>query len=106
MLDVLKEVGAVCLGKLLEAEDWRPTTRRSSDLSRVVGRTSYTSFQSNKEKFVYKDEISGREITCGLILFKMALDVMKPQLVIDHRAKERDLESLTLENCSNNVAPS
>ena len=68
-----------------------------------ITRTSYTSFQPNKDKFVYKDEITGREITCGLILFKMALDVMKPQLVIDHRAKERELESLTLENCANDV---
>ena len=54
-------------------------------LKNNVSRTSYTSFQPNKEKFVYKDEMSGRAITCGLILFKMSLDVMKPQLVIDHR---------------------
>ena len=60
-----------------------------------VTRTSYTFLQPNKDKFVYKDEISGKEITCGLILFKMALDVMKPQLVIDHRAKERDVEQST-----------
>ena len=40
---------------------------------------------------------------CDLILFKMALDPMKPQLVVDHRAKKRELETLTLANCDNDV---
>ena len=52
-----------------------------------VTRKSYTLFQPNKDKLVYKDEITGRAITCGLILFKMAMMVMKPQLVVDQRAK-------------------
>ena len=52
-----------------------------------VTRTSFTLFHPNKDKFVYKDDISGREITCGLNLLKMAMAVMKPQLVVDHRGK-------------------
>ena len=52
-----------------------------------VTRTSYTSFQANKDKFVYKDEITGRTITCGLNLLNMVMTVMKPQLVVDHRVK-------------------
>ena len=65
-------------------------------LKNNVPRTSYTSFQPNKTKYVYDNEISGRAIVCGLMLFKMALDFMKTQLVVDHRAKEKDLKSLTL----------
>ena len=33
----------------------------------------------------------------------MALQVMKPQLVIDHRAKERKMEDLTIASCQDNV---
>ena len=64
---------------------------------------SYTSFHTNKEKFVYEDKIPGRAITCGLILFKMAMIVMKPQLVVGHREKERDIEELTLAKSGNDV---
>ena len=49
-----------------------------------VTRTSYTSFQPNKDKFVYKDDITGRAITSGLTLLNMEMTVMKPQLVVDH----------------------
>ena len=52
-----------------------------------VTRTSYTLFQPNKDKFVYKDEITGQAITCGLTLLNMAMTVMKPQLVVDHQVK-------------------
>ena len=67
-----------------------------------VTRTSYTSSQPNKDKFVYKDNITGREITCGLTLLNMAMTVMKPQLVVNHRGKQRDLEELTLAKSGNN----
>ena len=33
----------------------------------------------------------------------MAMTVMKPQLVVDHRGKERDLEELTLAKAGNDV---
>ena len=52
-----------------------------------VTRTSYTSFHPNKYNFVYKDEITGRAITCGLTLLKMSMTVVKPQLVVGHRLK-------------------
>ena len=65
--------------------------------------TSYTSFQPNKDKFVYKDKITGRDITCGLIIFKMAMTVMKPQLVVNHQEKEREIEDLTPAKSGNNV---
>ena len=42
-----------------------------------VTRTSYTLFQPDREQFVYIDKISGREITCGLILFKISICVMR-----------------------------
>ena len=50
-------------------------------------RTGYSSFHPNKGKFIYKDKITSRAITCGFILFKMVMTVMKPQLAVDHRAK-------------------
>ena len=49
-----------------------------------VTRISYNSFQPNKDKFVNYDNITGRAITCGLTLLKMAMTEMKPQLVVDH----------------------
>ena len=66
-------------------------------------RTSYTSFQPNKDKFTYKEEITGRAITCGLTLFNMAMAAMKPQLVFNHRSKERELKELTLTKAGNDV---
>ena len=72
-------------------------------LKNHISRTSYNSFHPDKEKFLYKDDRSGRQITCGLILFTMALQVIKPQLVIDHRAKERKMEDLTIASCQDNV---
>ena len=33
----------------------------------------------------------------------MAMTVMKPQLVVDHQGKERELEELTLEKTGNDV---
>ena len=68
-----------------------------------VTSTTYNSFQPNKDRFVYKDNITGRVITCGLILFNMEMTVMNPQLVVDHREKYRELEDLTLAKACNNV---
>ena len=67
----------------------------------IVTKTSYTSFHPNKDKFVYKDKITGRAITCGLTLIKMAMTVMKPQLVIYHQGKDRELEEFTLAKAGN-----
>ena len=67
-------------------------------------RTSYTSFQPNKDEFVYKDNITGRAITCGLTLPKMAMTAMKPQLVVDNKGKERELEELKLPKGGNDIS--
>ena len=40
---------------------------------------------------------------CGLTLFMMVLQVMKPQMVIYYRSKEMGMEYLTIESCYNNV---
>ena len=48
---------------------------------------SYTLFQPNKNKFVYKGEITGQAITCNLNLLKMAMMVVKPHLFVDHLGK-------------------
>ena len=59
--------------------------------------------QPSKEKFIYTEKVSEREITCRLILLRMAMSVIKTQLVIDHRAKERECDELTLANLGNDV---
>ena len=66
-------------------------------------RTSYTSFQMNNNQIMYTDEVTDSSIECGIILFRISLDVIKPQIMIDNQAKERDLEDLTLKACQNNV---
>ena len=68
-----------------------------------VKRTSYTSFRPNNQHFMYTSEVTDRNISYGVIHFKMALDIIKSRLVIDHKSKERELEDLTLEACQNNV---
>ena len=66
-------------------------------------RTSYNCFKSNNEQFMHTDEVTDQNISCNVTLFKMALDVINPQLVIDNLAKERELEYLTIEACQKNV---
>ena len=53
-------------------------------LKNHVSRKIYNCFHPKESKFIYTDDCSGRQITCGLTLFMMALQVMKPQLVIYH----------------------
>ena len=65
-------------------------------LKNNVSRTSYKSFQNYKSKLIYTYDCSGRQSMCGLILFLMAIKVTKPQMAIDHRAKERKMEDMTI----------
>ena len=67
----------------------------------AILRSSYTSFMPTD--FTYSDEATGRSIVCGLILLKLSLDIMKPQVVVDHRVKETEMEGLTLAACGNNI---
>ena len=66
-------------------------------------RTSYNSFYPRKELFLYLDEATGREYVCGITFLKMMMEVMKPHLVVDHRAKETELEKMTLASYNNDV---
>ena len=66
-------------------------------------RTSYTSLNPKSSIFEYKDEVSGRRYSCGLIKLKLVFDVINPQLVVDHAIKEQELETLSLAGCGNNV---
>eukprot|EP00957_Ditylum_brightwellii_P138334 10543759-Ditylum_brightwellii.AAC.1 len=66
-------------------------------------RASYNSFYPCKDSFLYKDKATGHEYVCGVIFLKMVMEVMKPHLVVDHRAKETELENMTLESVGNNV---
>ena len=66
-------------------------------------RSSYNSFYPRKDLFLYKDETTGREYVCGIIFLKLMIEVMKPHLVVDHRAKEKELEKMTLASYSGDV---
>ena len=66
-------------------------------------RASYNSFYPRKDLFLYMDEATGREYVCGIIFLKMMMEVMKPHLVVDHRAKETELEKMTLATHGNDV---
>ena len=68
-----------------------------------IKRNSYNSFYPRKELFLYKDESTGRDYVCGVIFLKMMMEVMKPHLVVDHRAKETELEKMTLASFANNA---
>ena len=72
-------------------------------LKNHVTLSSYNSFMPSIRICLYKDKVTGRQVICGLILVKMAMEVMKPQLVINHREKEKALEALTLLDSDNNV---
>ena len=43
------------------------------------------------------------QIDCGLVKLKLAIEIINPMLVVDHAKKEKELESLTLSQCGNNV---
>ena len=68
-----------------------------------IQRSSYTSLNPKSVLFKYKDEATGMQIDCGLVKLKLAIEIINPMLVVDHAKKEKELESLTLAQCGNNV---
>ena len=44
--------------------------------------SSYKYQNPKKDLFTYKDEVSGREVYCGLIMLWLCLNVVRPQLVV------------------------
>ena len=65
-------------------------------LKNHITRSSYNTFKADEAEFLYTHEATRRQHTCGLILLKLAMNVMKPQLVINHREVEKEFENLTL----------
>ena len=66
-------------------------------------RSSYTSHNPKKDLFTYKDEVSGREMFCGLINLWLCLNVVRPQLVVNYWVHKTKLKDFTLLSCNNNV---
>eukprot|EP00957_Ditylum_brightwellii_P060650 4604972-Ditylum_brightwellii.AAC.1 len=66
-------------------------------------RASYNSLYPHKGSLLYKDEATECEYVCRVIFLKMMMEVMKPHLVVDHRAKETELENMTLASFRNNI---
>ena len=72
-------------------------------LKNHITRTSYTSFQPQMDICLHTDEVTSHKIFCGMILLNIAMTVMKPQLVINSRKKEKELKNLSLASCGENV---
>ena len=72
-------------------------------LKNQVQQTSNTSLNPKSELFLYTDEITDHKVSCGLIKIKMAIEIINPQLVVDHAIKEKELEALTLAACGMNA---
>ena len=93
----------------LSLVNWYKTRRRQISgalhfiLKNHVSRKRYNSFQPYISKFIYTYDRSEQQITCGLNLFMMALQVIKTQMVINNQSKERKIENMTTESCENNV---
>ena len=58
--------------------------------------SNYNSFYPHKDIFKYIHEVNGRRIVYDLNFLKLMMIVMKPQLVVDHHAKYKDLKLMTL----------
>ena len=58
-------------------------------LKNHLQRTSFTSLNPKSNMYEYKDEVSGRRITYGLVKLKLAFEVINPQLVVDHAIREK-----------------
>ena len=54
-------------------------------------RTNFTSLNPKSNMYEYKDEVSRRRITCGLVKLKLVFKVINPRLVVDHSIKEQEL---------------
>ena len=72
-------------------------------LKNHLQRTSFTSLNPKSNMYEYKDEVSGRRITRGLVKLKLVLEVINSQLVVDHAIKDQELEDLTLTKFGNNM---
>ena len=104
----IKEINPNKLGNVTLVDQHKIRLRRLSGalhfiLKNHVTCSSYDSFMPSIRICLYEDEVSGRQVVCELILVKMAMEVTKPQLVINHRKKAKALEALTLLDSDNNV---
>ena len=64
---------------------------------------SYKSFLTENKSFCYTDEVTNMSVFCRLILLKLTIGVMKPQLIVSVQDLEKRLEKLSLQTCGNNV---
>ena len=72
-------------------------------LKNHLQRKIFASLNLKSNMYEYKDEVSRRQIACGLVKLKLAFEVINPQLVVNHAIKEQELEDLTLTKCGNNI---
>ena len=64
---------------------------------------SYKSLLVDKQKFLYKDQITSQNVFCGLILLKMIIGIIKPKLIVNVQDRESKLENIKLSKHNNNV---
>ena len=61
-------------------------------LKNHLQRTSFASLNPKSTIYQYKDEVSGRRIVCGLVKLKLTIEIIIPQIMVDHEIKEQDLD--------------
>ena len=61
-------------------------------LKNHLQRARFTSLNPKSVMYQYKDEVSGRRIVCGLVKLKLTIEIIIPQLIVDHEIKEQDLD--------------
>ena len=68
-----------------------------------VSLQSYKYFLKEKNSFCHTGEVKNRRVFCGLKLLKLAIGVMKPQLIVNVQDLEKRLEKPSLQTCGNDV---
>lgn len=72
-------------------------------LKAMMPMVAYKAFLLQKQLFVYRDEISGRNAYCGIVLAWLVITKCKPQLYVNVMDLENKLENLTLAQCGHDV---
>ena len=64
---------------------------------------SYKSFLAEKKSFCYTDEVTNRSVFCGIIILKLGIGVMNPELIVNAQDLEKRSEKMSLQKFGNDV---
>ena len=69
----------------------------------LVTLQSYKSFLAEKKSFCYTDEVTNRSVFCGIIILKLGIGVMNPELIVNAQDLEKRSEKMSLQKFGNDV---